>query len=294
MARVALALGALRSMLCVRTDVLIQMNAGPTTAVAALAARICGARFVYSSASVVDFEFADFEHRAVNVRLYEWGVRSAPAVVVQNEEQARLCRARFGREPLIINSIADRTKRRTDQPEAFLWVGRLQALKRPDSYLELARAIPEARFWIIAVPQAEESPALRRRLQDAAAELPNLELLEPRSRARVGDLLERTVAVVSTSEREGLPNVFLEGWTRGVPALALSFDPDGLIARRGLGFFASGDRARFEEQARRLWRERDDQDEVADRCIAYVRAEHDRDAVVDRWLREIVQTSSES
>src|SRR5439155_3601001 len=151
-------------------------------------------------------------------------------------------------------------------------------------YLRLARALPEARFWIVAVPQESDPPQLVVAVRDAVRELPNLELLEPRSRAGIGELLERSVAVVNTSEREGLPNVFLEGWARGVPALACSFDPDGLIARHGLGSFADGDQAAFEEQARRLWLQRDDQGDLAARCIEFVRAEHDHATVVDQWI----------
>jgi glycosyltransferase involved in cell wall biosynthesis len=285
-ARVALAGGALRSMIGARTDVLIQRNAGSTTALAALAARVTGARFIYSSASVVDFELESFEPSAMNVRLYGWGLRHASEVVVQTPEQARLCRERFGREPAVIGSIAAEPLRRTEAPEAFLWVGKLQPVKRPEPYLELARTLPEAKFWMIAVPDVSESPELRRRVEAVARELPNLELLAPRSREGVGELLERTVAVVNTSEREGMPNVFLEGWTRGVPALALSFDPGGLVAREHLGSFAAGDPGRFEQLARRLWRDRGDQSDLAERCIAYVRAEHDEASVVDRWIAQ--------
>jgi glycosyltransferase involved in cell wall biosynthesis len=286
LARLSLAIGALSSMMGVRTGVLIQMNAGATTGLAALSARIRGARFIYSSASVMDFEFGSHERR-MNVWLYNRGIRDASEVVVQNRHQARLCHATFGREPLVIESIATRAGARARRPEAFLWVGRLHELKRPDLYLELAHRVPEARFRMIAVPQPDEPAELRRKVEEAARTLPNLELLEPRSRAGVGELLEHAVAVVSTSDREGLPNVFLEGWARGVPALSLSFDPDGLIAAKGLGLFARADPARFEEQARRLWSERDDRAELAERCVAYVRAEHDRDAVIDRWLSVI-------
>src|SRR4051812_33317684 len=136
-ARASLALGALRSMMRGRTDVLIQSNAGPTTAVAALVARLRRARFVYLSASVVDFEFEAHEARSLNVRLYEWGIRKAWRIVVQNDEQDRLCRARFEREPVVIASIADPPGEVTTRPEAFLWVGRLQEVKRPEAYVEL-------------------------------------------------------------------------------------------------------------------------------------------------------------
>jgi glycosyltransferase involved in cell wall biosynthesis len=282
--RAALALGAVAAVTGVRTRVLVQRSAGPTTAVAALMARFGGARFVYTSSSHVDFEFERHEPRRLNVGLYRWGVRQASTVVVQNPLQARLCREAFGIEPLVINSIVPRAERRSQEPEAFLWVGRLQDLKRPLAYLELARALPEARFWMIEIPQEHEPPELRAAVESALRELPNLELLEPRPYEELERLLDRTVAVVNTSVREGMPNVFLEGWARGVPALALSYDPDGLVVRRGLGAFAGGDGARFAEQARDLWAGRLDQSALTDRCIAYARDEHDRNAIVGRWV----------
>ena len=287
LARAGLAFGALRSMAGAHTDVLIQMNAGPTTGIAALVARARRSRFVYMSTNVIDFEFEEYEPSALNVRLYEWGIRHASGVVVQDAHQAGLCRERFGRDATVINSIATPAERRTQRPEGFLWIGRLQGWKGPDGYLELARALPEAEFWMIAVPQEDDQPDMRGRVEAADRELPNLHLLAPRPRAELGELMDRAVAIVSTSTREGMPNVFLEGWSRGVPALTLSFDPNGMVARHGLGVSAGGDPARLAEAARALWRGRDDQAELAERCIAFVRAEHGEAAVMDRWLETI-------
>lgn len=291
-ARAALGLGALWAMSRARTSTLIQRNAGATTAAAALAARVSGARFVYSAASSMDFEFDAFEQSGLNVRLYTWGLRHAAEVVAQTQEQASLCRARYGRDPLVIGSIGERPRQRSGRPEAFLWVGRLQPVKRPEPYLDLARALPEAEFWMIAVPYRGEPPEIRARVEAASRELPNLQLLEPRSREGVGELLERTVAVVNTSVREGMPNVFLEGWSRGVPALALSFDPDGLVASERLGSFADGDQRLLEQQARELWNGREDQGAVAERCMTHMRSRHDADAVVDRWVTQALPATA--
>ena len=59
-------------------------------------------------------------------------------------------------------------------------------------------------------------------------------------RGRVLELIDRSRAVVLTSRHEGMPNVFLEAWARGVPVLSLHFDPDGKIAKEGLGLCAEG------------------------------------------------------
>jgi hypothetical protein len=121
------------------------------------------------------------------------------------------------------------------------------------------------------------------RLARARDELPNLTVLDPRPRAELGSLIDRAVAVVNTSEYEGMPNVFLEGWSRGVPALAFSHDPDGVIAAHGLGAFAAGSRDRLVELAREQWESRGNQAEVAARCIGYVHHHHDAGVVCRAW-----------
>jgi glycosyltransferase involved in cell wall biosynthesis len=286
-ARVALAAEAFRTVVRARGAVVIQRNAGPTTAVAALAARATGAAFVYSSANVVDFDLARIE-RASNVRLFEWGVRLAAEVVVQTDEQAVLCRSRFGREPLVIRSIAERAAPSDAAPEAFLWIGRMAPYKRLDVYLDLAAAVPEARFRVIAVPGSDPPPEVVARLARARDELPNLEVLHPRPRGELGPVFNRAVAVVNTSEFEGMPNVFLEGWSRGVPALAFSHDPDGVVAKHGLGGFAAGSSERLVELAREQWTSRQDRRDVAARCIDYIRLHHDVEAVTERWLSHVL------
>ena len=45
----------------------------------------------------------------------------------------------------------------------------------------------------------------------------------------------RAVAAVNTSEFEGMPNVLLEAWSRGVPALVLHYDPGGVVRAHRLG-----------------------------------------------------------
>jgi glycosyltransferase involved in cell wall biosynthesis len=90
--------------------------------------------------------------------------------------------------------------------------------------------------------------------------------------------------MVNTADLEGMPNVFLEGWARGVPALALSHDPD-VVELEGLGGFAHGSPERLAELAREMWEGRSDQAELARRCRAYVERRHDVEAVADRWMR---------
>jgi glycosyltransferase involved in cell wall biosynthesis len=268
---------ALRS---VSAPVVVTRVAGVQVGLVGAAAKALGRRFVYSSANIFDFDFDALGFRRRDLALYRLGVRLADEIVVQTEEQARACWARFGRPSALARSIAEPATRSGD-PEALLWVGRLVSYKQPLAFIDLARSVPEASFRLVGVP-GPESGSLVEDVRRAATGVPNLELLEPRPRAGVLDLIGRSAAVVNTSTYEGMPNIFLEGWARGVPALALAHDPDGVIKRHGLGAFAGGSREALVTAARRLWEERD-HPATGEACRRYVAEHHAEANVVSQW-----------
>jgi glycosyltransferase involved in cell wall biosynthesis len=266
-------------------DVLVTRGAGPEVGLAGLVAKLSGRRFVYSSANVSDFDFSRVSPKRRNQWLFRLGVHLADEVVVQTAEQVRLCEDRFGRSPVLIKSIAEPAPQRQGEPEAFLWIGRLVWYKQPLAFVELARSLPEAKFWMVGVPDpyTPGGPELVTTLQRRAATVPNLELLSPRPRRELMDLIDRAVAIVNTADFEGMPNIFLEGWAHGVPALALTHDPDQIIERHHLGAFAQGSSERLANLARQLWRERGEQVETAARCRNYILEHHSPEAVSARW-----------
>jgi glycosyltransferase involved in cell wall biosynthesis len=270
-----------------RARVLVQRSAAATTALVAAVARLSGQRFVYSSASDADFEFGRRERRREDVWAFHLGLRLAMVIVVQNEEQAALCRRRFGREPVLIKSIAEFNEARTEPPEAFVWIGRFAPVKRPEAFVELARRVPEASFRMAGMANSEEETRLAQQIAAAASQLPNLTVFPGLRRDEVDRQLASAVAVVNTSDFEGMSNVFLEGWSRGVPALSLRHDPDGVIARDGLGGFAHGSPGALADIARSMWSSRFDRSDLAHACREYVRREHSADAVVPRWIEAL-------
>lgn len=268
-----------------RARTVVYRCAGVELGVIAVFARLTGRRLVYSSANVSDFDAQVVIEKRRDERIFEIGVRLADEIVVQTEEQIGLCRTKFGRTPTMIKSLAPLAEMH-GAPEAFLWVGRLVSYKRPLEYLALAEAIPEARFWMVGVPIPHR--AGDRRIAEAvtlaAQRLPNLELLAPRPHEEIERLMARAVASVNTADFEGMPNVLLEAWSRGVPALVLSHDAGGVVRDYGLGGFAEGSLEKFVALARELWQTRADRFEVSQRCRAYIAEHHAPDAVARRWL----------
>jgi hypothetical protein len=98
--------------------------------------------------------------------------------------------------------------------------------------------------------------------------------------------MSRAVASVNTAEFEGMPNVLLEAWTRGVPALVLLHDPGEVVSKHQIGAFANGSPERLVTLARELWSKRADtayREHVGQLCRAYIAANHAPDAVIGKW-----------
>ncbi|HVM18161.1 MAG TPA: glycosyltransferase family 4 protein [Gaiellaceae bacterium] len=268
----------------VESNVIVTRAAGPHVGLVAVFAKLAQRRFVYSSANISDFNFAWLAPKRRDQWLFRLGVRLADRVVVQTDEQVELCRRTFGREAERIGSIAE-PGGPPAVPEAFLWIGRMVWYKRPLAFVDLARALPHASFRLVGVPVsgAHGGEELIAALKEAAASTPNLDLIPPCPRRDLSDLTRRAVAMVNTADFEGMPNVFLEGWAHGVPALALTHDPDGVIERHRLGGFARGSTRRLVELADELWRQRDNRAELSARCRDYVAVHHAPGPVGARW-----------
>ncbi len=278
-----------RSLWNAPSPVIVQRGACAPPGLIAIYARLARRRLVFATTSVMDFDYRQSEYGLRDRLLFRFGAMLAHTIVVQTEEQVDLCRVAFGRRPALIKSIAPAAREPRDVPEAFLWVGRLDFNKRPLEYIALARALPEARFWMIGVPAAgdRDSAPLTQAVYGLAKQVRNLELLAPRQHSDLLALMDRAVASVNTSEFEGMPNTLLEAWTRGVPALVLTHDPGGVVERYGLGGFANGSPTRLAQLARQQWLTRAERSELSQRCRTYIRDNHAPDLIASKWLRVV-------
>jgi glycosyltransferase involved in cell wall biosynthesis len=281
--RVREALALNQALSVVDAEVFVARSAGPAAGIVAARARASRRRFVYASSS--DADFGRLETRVANRALVRLALRLADGVLVQNEFQREVSRGFTRRPATVVGSVAEAARQRSSAPSAFLWVGRPISYKRPLAYVELARAVPEARF-VMVLPTLSARPDLdlSADVASAARDLPNLTILPSQGRKDLLELVERAVAVVNTSEFEGMPNTFLEGWARGVPALAFSHDPDGVIDRHSLGIFAHGSWDELVTGARALWSRRFDQRELVESCRRYVAEAHAEDTVAGQWI----------
>ncbi len=103
------------------------------------------------------------------------------------------------------------------------------------------------------------------------------------------ELLRRAQVVVSTSESEGFPNVFLQAWSSGTPVVA-TVDPDGVISANGLGYHCRN-AMQMAERIREITEGDTSRGEMGRRGRAYVSKHHSPGRIgsqLDSFLRELI------
>jgi glycosyltransferase involved in cell wall biosynthesis len=261
--------------------VYVQRSASAATGIVGCFARTKGRRFVYSLSSGADLDWRLLP--SVEAAAMRLGLFLADRVVTQTAEQQGVAVRRLGSKATLVRSFCAPLALSVT-PQSFLWVGGIIPYKGPLAYLDLAERVPEATFVMVATPRSGWEQ-LAKEVDERVRRLPNVLLLRPRPRNDLHALYGNAVALVGTSTFEGFPNTFMEAWACGVPTLSLSVDPDGVIARYGLGAVAGGSVEHLAQLARLYWAGRG-----VDGATAkdYVRREHDPAVIGDAWTKLII------
>ncbi len=267
------------------------LTANPQSLLATLALHRwrSGSKLVKVVVSTSDVEVVS---GALGSRLYRMGLKGVDQAAFQTEEQAVKGRRNFGMRGRVIPTfLPSASAPAGDAPRDIdvLWVGGCDANKRPELLLDLAEALPAARFVMISTPRGD----LRRyeQVRGRAAALPNVEHLgfvleEDSSQPFWNQLMpyhRRARLLVSTSRLEGFPNVFLEAWSAGAPVVSLNVDPDGIIQRHALGC-RSGTMEQLTADVAGLLDAETRREELAANGRAYVARTHATEVVVRKYL----------
>lgn len=211
--------------------------------------------------------------------LYRYGVKRVDLILAQSGAQQALMRENFDRDSVVIPSLVELAADRASLASRdipLLWVANLRPVKRPDFALDLAGLLPEYALHMIGGKQPFEAQYYEQN-RERAESMSNVRFYGLQPAAAVNRYLERTRVFVNTSSQEGFPNTYLQSWTRGTPVVAF-FDPDGVVAREGLGIIVRSV-AEMRDAVRKLLVDDSAWEAISLRCREYVAARHGTSAV---------------
>lgn len=206
--------------------------------------------------------------------------------VAQHRGQAEGLRAETTR---VIHSsvLSERAPFRWQRP-FVVWVANLKARKRPEAFLELARALADEPLDFLAVGALQDP---RYAYFGEPGRLPaNLHWLGARSPAEVNGIIAAARFLVLTCEPEGFPNVSMQAWDQGRAVVSLAYDPEDLIRDQGLGY-VEGSPAALAQRVRALNRDEGEREAIGARAREVVGRTFTAGANVaelERFCRELL------
>ena len=170
--------------------------------------------------------------------VYPWLLHKADIVLVQHEGQKSILEKRGIKSRVFPNLIELSQFPFSSNPvqKDFIYVGWLSKRKGFRKFFEVIRKCPSQTFKVIGPPCDKVGFAFYKELQL----FKNVTLYGQLSHSDVLYHMVNSKALISTSQMEGFPNVFIEAWSCGIPVLSLYVDPGNVIRDNGLGTVARG------------------------------------------------------
>jgi glycosyltransferase involved in cell wall biosynthesis len=301
-----------RELIRINADVYYQRGGSEYTFVTWLASRSLGKKFVWGTSSALDCEGKKYrrsltEERITGVKrlillpgawvrdaLISAGRKRADVIVVQDERQHAAMEKKFGEESMVIKTghpLPQNVGKKV-QPPLMVWIANVKGVKRPELFVELARACRDlpARFLLVG---GRTTPFYRRQVMKRAQGLDNLEVRWTLPFPDTNELLAEASLLVNTSVREGFPNTFVQAWLRETPVVSLAVDPGGVLRRHGMGT-CSGSFRQMVQDVRRLLRDKSLREEMGIRARAYAVTEHNLADKLERYARLFEALCNES
>jgi glycosyltransferase involved in cell wall biosynthesis len=264
----------------VDADLYFLRGASYITSVASYCCIIKKKPFVFNFASLWDITSPQTILSPLENALYWKGLERASAVIAPTREIKNFAEEKLKRTVIHIPSAIEFKTNTTckDEPPFALWIGRLVWYKNPLDFIKLAKNLPEFKFLI-----AGYGP-LSGIVKDFSKKLPNLEYLGFVDPKQAEEIIGRSSVVVNTSFIEGFPNTLLEAANQGTPYVALYYDPDRVISKYKIGFYASGKFEKLEYAVKTILDDPKLRDKLGENARNYIKKNHDIHIIGKQYL----------
>jgi glycosyltransferase involved in cell wall biosynthesis len=224
-------------------DIYVLKCASPGVPVVAKFCKLHRRAFVYRLASLLESDGTYIRQHLVLGRLFRWSLRQAKMVFAQNKIDNENLTRTMGIPSQVIPNGHPLPPMRQQKRDTILWVGRDDPVKKPERFLELAKAVPDEHFTIVC--QTLNDDQHYKNLIEQAGQIANLEFIRHVPFDRINDYFQRTKVLVNTSDSEGFPNTFIQACNCGAAILSFNVNPDGFLDTHKCGLCCNGDAARL-------------------------------------------------
>lgn len=217
-------------LLFVRPDFVIMKSASQEFNLILKIKKIVGFKIVYLLASDRDVELEDTNpYKRINE-----AIRKSDYVVAQNKYQEAKAKERLNVSNIIqLGNIWDKTIFRDlsyNKQYDYVWVAKFNKNKRPEWFVEMAKANPKKSFAMVGASMKGYEDLL-----EEIKGINNLKYFGFKSLYDTTEIVSQSACLVCTSGYEGYPNTFLQAFSYNIPVLS-TVNPSDIVTKYHLGF----------------------------------------------------------
>lgn len=265
------------------SDIYIQRAAGAETGIIAIISKIFGRKFIYMIAHKDDVSGEFIKKNGFKGKLFNLGLKLADKIICQNKEQLDLLPKNLKNKSIIIKSAYEIEQLRFEgSKEEILWVGRSETWKRPELFLELAKKIPQEKFTMILTP-ADANKKLFEDIKEESRNILNLNFIPGVPFKDVNGFFKKAKIFINTSTVEGFPNTFVQAAKNGTPIISLSVNPDDIITKYDIGYFAKNDTDKLVSLVKNLSSDKKTITSLSKNAVRYSKENHDIKKISEQY-----------
>lgn len=268
-------------------DIYYQEGAGRDTGIVALFCLLKRKKFIFLVASDIDVDGTFTKDAKLYERtLYKFGIKRADYIIAQSEYQQELLKNNYNLDSIVIKNPypIEKVEGSNSEPPIVLWVGTVKPeWKRPELFLKLAKAIPDAKFQMVG--GASTNKQFYDKIKEEAERIPNLEFVGFVPYPEVNEYFANASICVNTSSVEAFPPyVFIQAWMHYVPTVCLDIDHEDILCKNMMGFHSKTFNPLVED-VKRLLKDEQLREEMSRNARQYVEKEHDIKEIVKKYIR---------
>ncbi len=272
-----------------KPDIIITTTANTIVGITAFYSKILGIKHIHRTASRIDTDGSWIKKNGILGKVYLYGIKNASVIIVQNYFDQELLSINYGLKSIVLKNAIYYSEMHNEKKNGVLWVGRLNQLKQPELFLNLAIALPMVEFTMICPYNASDIKTWGL-LKDKANTINNLLLIENIDFEQIQSFFNKAHLFVNTSLTEGFPNTFLQACAGRTPIISLNVDPDNFLVNNNCGVFCNNDLNLMIDSVKSLLSSPHKTEEMGYNAYNYLKKNHDVKAIAVQ-LEEMIESS---
>lgn len=231
-------------------------------------------KVIFTAASISDCEKNGFEWSKITNQVYKYGVQHADQVVVLADYMKKEMYKNFNINSIVIKAghPIPNEEFKKDDPPMILWISRLNKLKYPDLFIKIFEELKELNAQFVLIGSGNY---LKNEIIKYSKKYSNFTYIPGVKQYKDNEYYAKASLFISTSSLEGFPNAFIQAWIYKTPVMSLNIDPDGVISKYNLGFYAQGNFQKLINNIKDLIENPSKTKDIGKNCRDYAIANHD-------------------